>query len=198
MALNSVYKKYFQKSKVFLYPLLEIKRGVSVVPIETYVSWDGYYNSEDMKLICLYDIRTDDEYKQFEKNVLLKHNRLCDYVKVNSQIILTFDFSDLENDWFHFINGRYSKLSMNLKQKVLNFFDKHSGNYAYMHSYLIPEKYFNNYAELLNVDAQLLIKVGELCTKPDLDKEKLILEIADLDDISENNLIDLSKPSENE
>jgi hypothetical protein len=198
MALNSVYKKYFQKSKVFLYPLLDIKRGVSVVPVETYVSWNGYYNSEDMKLICLYDIRTDDEYKKFEKNVLLKHNRLCDYVKVKSQIVLTFDLSDFQDDWFHFINGRYSKFSINLKQKILGFFDKHSGNYAYMHSYLVPEKYFNNYAELLNVDAQLLIEVGELCTKPDLNKEKLILEIADLDNINENNLIDLSKPSENE
>ena len=48
MALNSVYKKYFQKSKVFLYPLLGIKRGVSVIPVETYFGWDGYYNSEDM------------------------------------------------------------------------------------------------------------------------------------------------------
>uniref|UniRef100_UPI003D9FD9CD hypothetical protein n=1 Tax=Enterococcus faecium TaxID=1352 RepID=UPI003D9FD9CD len=91
---------------------------------------------------------------------------------VNSQIVLTFDFSDLEDDWIHFINGQYSKLSMNLKQKVLNFFDKNSGNYAYMHSYLVPEKYFNNYAELLNVDPNMLIKVGELCTKPDLDKEQ--------------------------
>jgi hypothetical protein len=197
MALNSVYKKYFQKSKVFMYPLLDIKRGVSVVPVETYVSWQGYYNSEDMKLICLYDTRTDDEYKKFEKNVLLAHNRLCDYVKVNSQIVLTFDFSDLSDDWFHFINGRYSKLSMNTQQKVLGFFDKYSGNYAYMHSYLVPEKYFNNYAELLDVEPQLLIKVGELCTKPDLEKENLTLEIADLNDISENKLINLSKPTEN-
>ena len=71
MALNSVYTKYFQKSKVFLYPLLGIKRGVSVVPIETYISWKGYYNSEDMKLICVYDVRTDEEYKNFERNVFL-------------------------------------------------------------------------------------------------------------------------------
>ena len=124
MALNSVYKKYFQKSKVFLYPLLGIKRGVSVIPVETYFCWDGYYNSEDMKLICVYDIRTDDEYVLFEKNILLKHNRLCDYIKVHSQAILTFDFSDMENDWFHLINGRYSKISLELKQKILGFFDK--------------------------------------------------------------------------
>jgi hypothetical protein len=197
MALNSVYKKYFQKSKVFLYPLLDIKRGVSVIPVETYTGWQGYYNSEDMKLICVYDIRTDDEYKQFEKNVLLKHSRLCDYVKVNSQAVLTFDFSDLGDDWFHFMNGKYSKISMNLKQKILSFFDKYSGNYAYMHSYLLPEKYFNNYAELLGVDASLLIEVGELCTKPDLGKETLIMEVADLGNIDEK-LLNLSKTNNNE
>jgi hypothetical protein len=198
MALNSVYRKYFQKSKVFLYPILGIKRGVSVVPIETYVSWKGYYNSEDMKLICVYDVRTDDEYKQFEKNVLLNHNRLNDYVKVGNQAVLTFDMADLGDDWFHFINGRYSKISMNLKQKILNFFDKYSGNYAYMHSYLIPEKYFSNYAEILGVEPEMLMQVGELCTKPDVEKETLFLEPADLGDLSENKLLNLSKPTENE
>jgi hypothetical protein len=193
MALNSVYKKYFQKSKVFLYPLLGIKRGVSVVPVETYFSWDGYYNSEDMKLICVYDVRKDDDYVLFEKNILLKHNRLCDYIKVNSQAILTFDFSDIEDDWFNLINGRYSKISLELKQKILGFFDKYSGNYAYMHSYLIPEKYYNNYAELLDVEPEMLIKVGELCSKPDIVKETLVIEIADLDNINEK-LLNLSKP----
>ena len=197
MALNSVYKKYFQKSKVFLYPILGIKRGVSVIPVETYIGWQGYYGSEDMKLICVYDIRTDEEYKNFEKNILLTHSRLCDFVKVNSQSVLTFDFSDLGDDWAHFINGRYSKISLNLKQKILGFFDKYSGNYAYMHSYLLPEKYFSNYAELLNVDVSMLIEVGELCTKPDLGKETLIMEVADLGNIDEK-LLNLSKTNNNE
>ena len=198
MALNSVYTKYFQKSKVFLYPLLGIKRGVSVVPVETYVSWKGYYTSEDMKLICVYDIRKDDEYKFFEKNTLLLHNRLSDFVKIGSQAVLTFDFSDLGDDWSHFIDGKYSKLSIKLKQKILDFFDKYSGNYAYMHSYLIPEKYFSNYSELLGVEPEMLIQVGELCTKPDMEKETLFLEPADLGDLSENKLLNLSKPTENE
>jgi len=197
MALNSVYKKYFQKSKVFLYPILGIKRGTSVIPVETYIGWQGYYGSEDMKLICVYDIRTDEEYKNFEKNILLTHSRLCDFVKVNSQAVLTFDFSDLGDDWAHFINGRYSKISLNLKQKILGFFDKYSGNYAYMHSYLLPEKYFSNYAELLNVDVSMLIEVGELCTKPDLGKETLIMEVADLGNIDEK-LLNLSKTNNNE
>jgi len=193
MALNSIYKKYFQKSKVFLYPILGIKRGSNVVPIETYICWKGYYNSEDMKLICVYEINKNDEYDLFEKDVLLKHNRLFDLVKIDSVAVLTFDFSDLGDDWNHFINGRYSKISLDFKKTILNFFDKYSGNYAYMHSYLIPEKYFNNYADLLGVDTDMIIKVGELCTKPDLDKETLILEIADLGNIDQNKLLNISK-----
>ena len=39
----------------------------------------------------------------------------------------------------------------------------------------------------------MIIKVGELCTKPDLDKETLILEIADLGNIEQNKLLNLSK-----
>jgi hypothetical protein len=183
MALNSVYKKYFQKSKVFLYPILGIKRGVSVVPIETYISWNGYYNSEDMKLICVYDVRLDDEYKNFEKNVLLNHNRLSDYVKVDNQLVLTFDLSDLSDDWFNFLNGKYSKIDIKTKSKILNFFDKKSGNYAYVESYLFPEKHFQTYAKILGVDIEMLKSVGELCDKPDLEKEKLLIEVADLENI---------------
>jgi hypothetical protein len=99
----------------------------------------------------------------------------------------------MEDDWFHLINGRYSKIRLELKQKILGFFDKYSGNYAYIHSYLIPEKYFSNYAELLDVEPEMLIKVGELCSKPDTAKETLVIEIADLDNINEK-LLNLSKP----
>lgn len=189
MALNSVYRKYFQKSKVFLYPLLGIKRGTSVTPTETYLSWNADYVPEDMKLVCVYNIRTDQEYVLFEKNVLLKHTRLIDYVKVNDDTaVYTFDFSDLGDDWNHFINGRYSKINTNLKQQIINFFDKYSGNYSYMHSYLFPEKYFSEYAEMLGADVELLKQVGELCSKPDLEQEKLILEIANLENIGDSEL----------
>ena len=92
MVISALYKKYFQKSKIFLYPLLEIKRGTSVVPEETYLSWNNSITPEDMKLICVYHTRTDIEYINFEKNVLLKHSRLCDYVWTGDKTIFTFDF----------------------------------------------------------------------------------------------------------
>jgi len=181
MVINALYKKYFQKSKIFLYPLLDIKRGTSVVPDETYLGWDTHVTPEDMKLVCVYHTRTDVEYVNFEKNVLLKHTRLSDYVVSGDKTVFTFDFSDLEKDWFHIAYGRYSKVSNDIKRKILGFFDPKTGNYVYVTSYLYPEKHFQTYADLLGVNVEVIKSVGELCDKPDLDKENLVLEVANLE-----------------
>jgi hypothetical protein len=184
MVIDALYKKYFQKSKIFLYPLLGIRRGTSVVPSETYISWNDKYASEDMKLICIYHPRTDLEYQNFEKNVLLKHNRLDDLIKVDDEnLVVIFSFSDLEDDWIKFLNGQYSKISITTKRKILDFFDKRSGNYAYVESYLFPEKHYDTYARILGVQPEMLQSVGELCDKPDLEKEKLLIKVADLENI---------------
>jgi hypothetical protein len=66
-----------------------------------------------------------------------------------------------------------------------------------MQSYLLPEKYYDNYSEILGVDIETLKNVTELCDKPNLNKENLILDIADLNNIQENNLLNLSKPNKN-
>lgn len=184
MKINALYRKYFQKSKIFLYPLLGLKRGTSVVPSHTYIAWDGKYEPEDMKLICLYQTRSDKEYVDFEKNVLLKHNRLHDCIKINDEeSVFIFDFSDCASDWDCFLNGRYSQLSTSTKNRVLDFFEKNSGSYVYITSYLDPVKWFDRYAELLGVEKSELEKVGELCSKPDLDKEKLVFVVANLENI---------------
>jgi len=183
MVIDALYKKYFQKSKIFLYPLLGIKKGTKIVPNETYLSWGTSISPEDMKLVCVYKT-TSDNYTNFENQVLLKHSRLCDYVKINATTsVFTFDFSDLEDDWNHLINGKYSKVSMNIKRKILDFFDKNGGNHLYVKSYLFPEKFFDTYADILNVPANLLKEVGELCDKPNLEKEMLTLEVADLENL---------------
>lgn len=188
MALNSVYRKYFQKSQVFVYPLLGIKRGAAYVPKATYIAWEeNDTTSEDMKLVCVYNNDGSNTFDVFVKSVLLKHSRLFGYVKADSKTsVFTFEFSDLSDDWENFLKGKYSKINLNLKAKILNFFDPQSGNYQYIKSYLHPEKFYDQYAELLNTDVELLKSVGELCTKPDLAKETLQLEIANLGDIHES------------
>ena len=180
MYVHALYRKYFQKSKIFLYPLLDIKRGTKIVPSETYLGWNESYTPEDMKLVCVYNT-TNSDYEQFEKTVLLKHTRISDYIKVDEKkCIITFDFSDLGEDWFHFVNGKYSQININLKRKIIGFFDESTGNYIYVYSYLFPEKFFARYAEILDVPVDLLKSVGELCDKPDLDKEKLVIVVPNL------------------
>jgi hypothetical protein len=53
MNMYTLYSKYFQKSKVFIYPLLGIKRGNNVVPHETYISWNDTFAPEDMRSVVL-------------------------------------------------------------------------------------------------------------------------------------------------
>jgi len=189
MKITSIYDKYFQKSKIFLYPLLDIKRGTSVVPQETYIAWNEHILPEDMKLVTLYSRRDDALYKNFEEKVLLKHSRLTDYWIIDkTKIVFVFDFQDLDWDWEHFLNGNYSLLSLKIKDKIQNFFQKNSGNALYVDSYLYPNKYYHTYANILNVDIQLLKSVGELCDKANLEKETLILEKANLENIDNSKI----------
>ena len=181
MSINALYRNYFQKSKIFVYPLLGIKKGSSVTPVQTYFGWNDYVAPEDMKLVTVFHARTDQDYIDFEKNVLLKHNRLSDYIKLNdTEVLYTFDFSDMETDWMHLINGRYSKMNPTIKRKIRDHFDKNGSNFMYMDSFLFPEKYFNIYSELLGVNEEVLKQVGELCTKPDMEKEILLVSVEQL------------------
>jgi hypothetical protein len=181
MSIGALYTEYFQKSKIFLYPLLDIKKGSCAVPEQTYVAWEGYVKPEDAKLVTIYPNRQDDSYKQFEKTVLLNHPRVSDYIVLNDeQLLITFEFTDMSDDWNHFINGRYSMIDIKIKRKILSFFNKNSANYVYMDSYLFPEKYFSLYANLLGVNEVLLRNVGELCSILDLERETLNADVLDL------------------
>jgi hypothetical protein len=181
MKLNTLYNKYFQKSKVFIYPLLGIKKGNNIVPKETYIIWNSTISIEDMRLICLYEITKSETFTIFEKKIL-NHPRLCDYIQVNENTVLfAFDFCDLGDDWSCFIDGKYSLMSMSVKRKILDFFDKKSNSFMYIQSFLYPNKWFSEYASLLDVDIDTLKAVGELCDKPNLNKEKLILVVENLE-----------------
>jgi len=189
MKITSIYDKYFQKSKIFLYPLLDIKRGTSVVPQETYIAWNEQIKPEDMKLVTLYSRRDDTMYKNFEEKVLLKHPRLTDYWIIDeNKAVLIFDFQDIDWDWNHFLDGNYSLISVPIKNKIKHFFQKNSGNALYVDSYLYPSKFFETYANILDVEVSLLKEVGELCDKPNISKETLLLQKANLENIENSKI----------
>ena len=71
--ITSLYTKYFQKSRSFLYPVLGIKRTSHHSPSGTYIALSGIINPEDMKLICTFKEDNSEGFKSFEQQMLLSN-----------------------------------------------------------------------------------------------------------------------------
>ena len=178
MIIPDIYKKYFQKSKIFLYPLLGIERG-NVVPEEVYLSIRFKFKPQDRRLVLVYDPRMDLRYETFKDDRLVNHNFLIEsFQDQNGKETYVFDMTEFADDWDLFLSGKYSKMSIKVRNLILNYFDKSRGNYVYVHSFLFPENWFKRYAEILDVSEALLKEVGELCDIPNFEKEefKLVLK----------------------
>lgn len=184
--MKKIYSDYFQKSKVFLYPLLEIKKGIRFVPIQTYMSWNDIYKKDMNKFLCLYSIDKKDEItkKQFEVfyKIHLKEHKLFEaHHMVDGLDLFIFDFSIYKNDFKKFKEGKYSQFSNYTKDIIIDFFGKTGTIAEYMESYLYPEYYYDIYAEILNVSVKELEEVVELCDKPDIEKEEFQKELVMLE-----------------
>lgn len=171
--IKTLYQDYFQKSKTFLFPALKIARNSSIQVSETFVSWEGMYTPGDGKLILLYDDVNTEAFQAFELKVLMAHPLFFTRHQItdSNSAVYVYDYSILKKDWEHFLQGKYSRLSKDLKQAILTYYGKNSHEYKYIASFLLPEDFFPVYAELLDVHVDLLTQVGELCDPYNVDKE---------------------------
>ena len=197
--IEQLNKVYYQKSKLFLYPLLEIKRNGSVTPLKTFFCWEGKYNTLDRKLIVVFRLREDDEYKVFDKTVLKTNERFEEYYQVEKDGlkygIYIFSFKSMFDfeAYGHVAAGKYSELNLSYKKQIERFFANNKKNLAHIRSYLYPSKYYEEYAELLTVPSKRyedrfdkedmetqLKRTGELCSRPDYTKETLKANLRNL------------------
>ncbi|MGY8918688.1 MAG: hypothetical protein ACKVJ6_10460 [Flavobacteriales bacterium] len=173
-----LFKEYFQKSKIFLYPLLGIKKGASFIPHETYISWEDEYSIDDMLLFCLYKEKNTHDFKDFEYEFLLSNVHFLKYYKLKPGYHLyVFDFKTYPQTWISFIKGMYSKIYTREKDTIQLFFGKEGVLADTVESYLYPEYYHDDYAEKLEINIEMLQQVHETCSKPNLDKENLLLKV---------------------
>jgi hypothetical protein len=180
--IKQLHSEYVQKSRIFLYPLLNISKGSEAVPLESYISWCDKFSPTECKYVCTYYLRDDAEFLRFEKN-RLTGNKLFDsfYETEDSLGVYVFDFNEYIQDWNYFLKGKYSKMSKFSKEKILKFFLSNKATYHHINSYLNPEIYYEQYAKLLNVDEGLLRSVEELCSMPDMSKEVLVAKERKID-----------------
>ena len=179
--IESLYTKYFQKSRSFLFPALGIKRTSNFTPSGTYISIQGVISPEDMKLVCSFVDDQSEGFKAFEEQMLLTNPLFLEVIPIKGYKLYVFDFQIYKEDWFNFILGKYSKLSNILKRAIKNYYGDRSSEYKYIETFLFPEKYFSIYAKLLDIEVSLLEQTGELCDACDINKENLKIPIEELE-----------------
>jgi hypothetical protein len=179
--IESLYTKYFQKSRSFLFPALGIKKTSNFSPSGTYMGLEGLIDPEDMKLVCAYKEDQSEGFRIFEEQMLLSNPLFMQVLHIRDYNLYVFDFHTYTDDWFNIIMGKYSKLSNVLKRAIKAYYGENSSEYKYIESYLYPEKYFELYAKLLDVDSRTLKSIGELCDPCDLEKENLKIPVEDLE-----------------
>lgn len=179
--IDSLYTKYFQKSRSFLFPALGVKKTANFSPAGTYVAVDGIVQPEDMKLVCAYKEDKSEGFRIFEEQMLLTNPLFNQVLHIREYNLYLFDYQTYMDDWFNFMLGKYSKLSPVLKRAIKAYYGDTSSEYRYIESYLFPDKFFDTYAKLLDVDPYMLKKIGELCDPCDLEKETLKIPVEDLE-----------------
>lgn len=190
-----VFKTYFQKSKVFLYPLLGIAKGARYIPEETYMSWAGHsahnieYDFDDAKLFCVYKYKQTDAYLKFEAKKLLKNKKFYDYQKLeDDKHLYIFDLSNYPQTWVAVREGLYSKIHEREKETILSFFGEVGVVAETMESYMYPEEYHDDYATALDVTLECIQTVHEVCDAPNLDKETLRKNIKQIEFIQKEDV----------
>tara|TARA_R100001440_G_scaffold73545_1_gene98189 strand:- start:951 stop:1532 length:582 start_codon:yes stop_codon:yes gene_type:complete len=189
-----VYTDYFQKSKVFLYPLLKLKKGLPFVPRQTYICWDNVYTPEDCRFFCEYKVKYTDKFSKFIAEYLSRNIYFEDYIKLDDrQHLFIYDLTKLKADYKRFIEGKYSQFSLDSKITILDFFSDDTKVADYVQGFLTPEDVHVDYAEFLDVSVETLERVHEICTPPNLEKETLINNNLILDQLLKRSSISLTK-----
>ena len=179
--IDRLYDQYFQKSRSFLYPALGIKRTSHFVPSGTYVSIPGKIGPEEMKLICSFKENDSEGFLSFENQMLIGNPLFEEKIKIKGYNLYVFNFEIYKSDWFNFLMGKYSKFSSVLKRAIKTYYGDKSKEYRYIETYLFPDKYFETYAKLLEVDISSLKDIGELCDPWNEEKESLKIPAEDLE-----------------
>jgi hypothetical protein len=164
--------------------MLGIKKGSYIAPSGTYISLKGRVEPEDAKLICTFRDDQSEGFKSFENQMLLTNPLFVEKIQIKDFNLYVFDLEIYQNDYFNFLLGKYSQFSAHLKRAIKNYYGDKSAEYQVIETYLYPDKHFETYAKLLDVDVILLKKTGELCDPCDLEKEVLKIPVEDLESLN--------------
>lgn len=159
---------YYQKSTLFLYPLVGLGRDTVFKPSNTYLYFNGEESIENYELLVLFK-DSGPLFNVFEESNLKSNDKLTTCYEVEDGKMYIFDLISDAWDVAHFIYGDYPMMSDKSKSKILGFHNiSRNGNPSpdkIAEIGLNPEKYYKSYAD------QLGMKVSDIKNNT---KKKLI------------------------
>jgi hypothetical protein len=171
--LKDIYRTYFRKAGPFLYPTLNLPINKNFPSSGVYTALDDEIKKEDRKLIYTFDPNKEG-YRQYMNRVHKTNSNFIEEIQISHDLTaLIFDCSAATETWDAYLNAKYSQFRDQDKKLILKYFSYNKANLLYLTSFLYPERYFEQYAKILDVDLELLKGVGELCDKPNFEEEHL-------------------------
>jgi hypothetical protein len=152
---------YVQKSKTFLWPLLNLK----IQPIETYLKI-GDLDLEDNRVLIALFHNENAQYISMKKEI--ESHPMCDFIFKDSEFdIVFFNMYKIKDDYDMLVQGSYSKLSNNFKI-VMSGVEKRKP----VLMCLYPENNYKEFAEVLNIHEHEL-EGKELLSPPNNEHETM-------------------------
>ena len=176
MFLNTV---YIQKSKLLLYPLLDIPKDY-LQPVTSYgFSKNKGIYPEDCKLICKYRREHDEKYFE-QRSHLFSHEYFEDIFRDHEFDYLIFDLSRYKKDIELFYKGKYSELTVTTKNQIYAYYASTKVGPMFIDMHLNPENYHEMFACHFETDPkkqdallESIREAHETLDSPDMEKENL-------------------------
>ena len=113
---------YLQKSSLFLFPFVGLRKKELHNPINTYLYCDAIEESIlDYKLLVLYKHLPTEMFERWESEVLSKHPLVCSCYSTLDGTLYTFDLSSNKDAVDKFLRGDYTKFREVDKQVVCKY-----------------------------------------------------------------------------
>jgi len=189
-------KEYWSKSAAFLLPLTGLSK-THKYKLDTYLFWNKY-SIEDFNLILKFTWDDYDEFLSYCKRavfpVLDRNGYLVESYDFDHETVLVLNISEWALDIEMFLKGKYSKMSRDAKDTIIEFhtfYDKVPKIMIEISATLEPNSKYNilgnvtaieYVAENYEFDLADLKKLGELGTIYDKQKETLIIKEKETDE----------------
>ena len=151
------------KSDILLYPLLGISLKDSTGKVNCYTEIENIYAKRNY--ILALEINSN-----YDTRHITNHKLFIQRIEISNKTYYIFNLRGFSKDISIFHRGKYSELSEKVKMTILKYY---KGTYIYnqIESWLYPEKYYNDYSKILDVDINDLKETKELASVPVLEKE---------------------------